>query len=103
MKRKLQTDADQELIEEIVDDLALQDSMPADSGAVRAEKTLEADEVEGSVSGWEDPMGSQGHQMARAALEDEVTGPETMVERGLEEAEEELDEMAEEEADDEEA
>jgi hypothetical protein len=81
-----------EAIEKIVEDLGQQDVLPPDSGG----STMMNDELEvvGEQAGrWDDPVGGQPHQAMRKALEDETKSSEILVQRGVTEAENELDEI----------
>jgi hypothetical protein len=84
--------AEPEAIEEIVEDLGQQDVLPPDTGA----GAVMNDELEvtGEQAGrWDDPVGGQPHHAARKALEDETKSSEILVQRGVTEAADELEDM----------
>jgi hypothetical protein len=81
-----------EAIEEIVEDLGQQDVLPtgAGGGAVIDDEL----EVVGEQAGrWDEPVGGQPHHAGRKALEDETKSSEILVQRGVTEAADELEEM----------
>ena|SRR5436190_23440971 len=96
MKTSQQTtgeaEADPDAIEEIVEDLEQQDVLPPDSGS----DTVMNDDLDvvGEQAGrWDDPVGGQPHHAGRTALEDEINPSEILVQQGVTEAEDELEEM----------
>jgi hypothetical protein len=88
--------AEPEAIEKVVEDLEQQDVLPPDSGS----GTMTNDELEvvGEQAGrWDDPVGGQPHQAGRKPLEDETKASELLVQQGVTEAEEELEEAEDDE------
>lgn len=98
MKTPRPQDRVSEVVDEIVEDLGQQDVLPASEGtAVMSsdEAVLTADELAGT---WGDPVGTNGHQAPRTPLEDEANPAEILVQRGAEEAADELQELDDAEA-----
>ena len=80
-----------------MEDLSQQDVLPSGSGSdvmAEAEALIDPDSPAGS---WDDPMGELGHRANRIPLEDEVNPEEELVDKGANEAEEELHDLDEEE------
>lgn len=94
---------DPEIVDQIVEDLGQQDVLPAgpDTDIMSPhDAEMIAEEQAGR---WDEPVGAQGHQAKRMALEDETKSSEMLVQRGVTEAAEELRELDDEEASPEEA
>jgi hypothetical protein len=82
--------ADPEVIDEIVEDLVQQDVLPPDAG----DGTVMNDDLEevGEQAGrWDEPVGGQPHHAGRTALDDETKSSEILVQRGVSEAADELE------------
>lgn len=87
-----EAEAEPGAIDEIVEDLEQQDVLPPDTGS----DTVMNDDLElaGEQAGrWDNPVGGQPHQAGRTALEDEINPSEILVQQGVTEAEDELEEM----------
>ena len=85
-------EAEPEVIEQIVEDLGQQDVLPPDSGS-DAVTTGDLEKVGEQAGRWDDPIGGQPHQAGRTALEDETKSSEILVQRGVSEAADELEEI----------
>jgi len=80
-------------VEDIVEDLGQQDVLPAETdGEVMSSRDAEL-VAEEQTSRWDDPVGGQGHQAGRTPLDDETKAAEVLVQRGVNEAVEELREL----------
>lgn len=95
----------------VVDDLSQQDFLPSAEGTLAPdEDALGTDNTE-TVNGalaqagqWDDPVADLGHRVNKTPMEDEIKASEELVNRGVEEADEdlrELDELEEEEEEEE--
>jgi hypothetical protein len=103
MKTSTPQKPEPEAIERIVDDLSQQDVLPSNEGDATMsadDELIDAGEQAGS---WNEPAGGVGHQMKRTPLEDETKAAEVLVQRGVNEAADELDELQEDETSPEEA
>jgi hypothetical protein len=86
----------------IVDDLAQQDVMPAGEGVIVPDDRETLTGAMTQAGQWDDLVVDLGHRVDKQPLEDEVQAPEDLVERGMEEADEDLRELDEEENEEEE-
>ena len=93
MKAKRPPPRDPDTVEEIVEDLAQQDVLPMNADPENAASPDEEMTAEEHAGRWDEPVGDQGHQAKRTALEDEAKASEVLVQRGVSEAEEELEEL----------
>jgi TATA-binding protein-associated factor Taf7 len=83
-------------VESVVEDLSQQDVLPSGSSSdVMAESEALID-PDSTVGSWNDPMGELGHRANRVPLEDEVNPVEELVDKGINEADEELRDLDEE-------
>jgi TATA-binding protein-associated factor Taf7 len=97
MKAKRPPQRETDVVEKIVDDLAQQDVLPPETQSDVPDDVATVMNAEDQAGNWEDPAGGKGHQAARTPLEDESEAAEILVERGVSEAEAELEELDEEE------
>ena len=86
------------IVEEIVEDLGQQDVLPTGTGSEVMTSNDAEMVAEEQASRWDDPVGGQGHQAGRTPLEDETNPSEVLVQRGVNEAAEELRELDDAEA-----
>jgi hypothetical protein len=95
MKAKRPNNPDPE-VDKIVEDLSQQDVLPVDGGSPATPDSIEMNAEDGAGR-WSEPPGATGHRAARLPLEDETKAAEELVERGSNEAADELQELEEDE------
>jgi hypothetical protein len=97
-KPDIEGKSEPEVIEQIIEDLGQQDVLPTRSGEPIATETepqvVGEDEINPGES-WNSADAGKPHQAGRVALEDEVNPEELLVERGITEAVDELEELDE--------
>jgi TATA-binding protein-associated factor Taf7 len=95
MKTKLSPERESDVVDKIVEDLVQQDVLPFEGeGELGSEPGAEAN-AEDQVGSWTNSEAGKGHRAERTPLEDETKAAEVLVNRGVDEAEEELEELGE--------
>jgi hypothetical protein len=97
MKARKRINEVPDVIDQVVEDLAQQDVMPAGAGD-DAMPDAEADMGFEQAESWNEAVGGQPHQAKRSKLEDETSASELLVQRGVTEAADELGELDAEES-----
>lgn len=86
----------------VVDDLAQQDVMPAGEGVIVPDDRETLTGAMTQAGHWDDLVVDLGHRVDKQPLEDEVMASEDLVQKGVDEADEELRELDEEDNEEEE-
>lgn len=97
MKARKRIKEDPDVVEQVVEDLGQQDVMP-EGAADDTMPDAEADMGFEQAGSWNDAVGGQPHQAKRSQMEDEASASEMLVQRGVTEAADELDELEAEES-----
>jgi hypothetical protein len=82
-------------VESVVEDLSQQDVLPSGNASDVIPDMETIVDPESQSGRWDEPMGEPGHRASRVPLEDEASAAEQLVDKGINEADEELRDLDE--------